>query len=239
MMAGTRTVDASRFEAVRADWLAITRPPSGDFQRFAEVKAEATALVDAGRWVSGPEDMLRVLGRQRDELIHSRLIAWLLVPTNRHGLGRAVLDGLLRRLWPGEELLRSGPVVADLEVPGTGLDADGRLRAARADIVIRGDGVTIVVENKLDAGEQPDQCERLYWAWATEPGDTRWVFLTPSGRAPVTTTSDAAREAWRVLGYRDFLAIYTAAIDAAAQSGSLGRATAWQYRATLEGAFRP
>ncbi len=136
--------------------------------------------------------MLSVLGRQRDELIHSRLIGWLLVPTNRHGLGRRFLTAFLDHLWPDEALLRSGPVFADLEVTGSGPDETGRLREARADVVLRAETLTVVIENKLDAGEQPDQCERLYWAWASESGETRWVFLTPTGRAPVTATSDTA-----------------------------------------------
>ena len=145
----------ARLDRVRAEWLAISRMPAPDLERFARVKLEADALVDSGAWDSGPSDMLGVLGRQRDELMHSRLLAWLLVPNHRHGLGRAVLAGFLDALWPGEGLMRSGPVTADLEVPAAGVDEDGRLREARADIVLRGDGVTVVVENKLGAGSSP------------------------------------------------------------------------------------
>src|SRR3954454_6455055 len=91
--------DLTRFEVVRSEWLAITRRRVPDRERFAKVKSEADALVDAGRWMSGPGDILSVLGRQRDELAHSRVIGWLLVPTNRHGLGRTFLTVLLDHLW--------------------------------------------------------------------------------------------------------------------------------------------
>jgi hypothetical protein len=231
-------LDPERFESVRSEWLSVTRMEPSTLARFQEVKREAEALVDAGQWTSGPEDMLRVIRRQRDELIHSRIIAWLLVPTNRHRLGRSFLTGLLDHMWPGENLMRSGPVVVDLEVTASGLDAAGRLRAATADIVIRGESATVVIENKVGAAEQPEQCERLYWAFASEPGDTRWVFLTPSGRVPMTATSDPAVRAWRCLSYPVLLEIYGAAIDAANRNESIGRATALQYRATLEGAYR-
>jgi hypothetical protein len=229
-------IDAQpRFEAVRAEWLAINRLPPLDEERFAAVKREASALVDAGHWTSGPQDMLRVIGRHRDELIHSRLIAWLLVPTNRHALGRAFAIGFADHHWPGESLLSSGPVVVETEVPGAGLDESGQMRAARADIVVRGDSVTVVIENKVGASEQPAQCERLYWAWAGEPGDTRWVFLTPSGRPPSTAVSDAAKGAWRTMSYSELRAIFGAAVNAAAPNATSGRATAIQYLVTLMG----
>lgn len=225
----------ARFEGIRAEWLAITQLPPPDFERFEQVKGEADSLVDAGLWTSGPADMLSVLGRQRDELMHSRLIGWLLVPTNRHGLGRTFLTGFLDHVWPGEGLLRSGPVFVETEAVGSALDDVGRQREARADIVLRGDGLTVLIENKLDAGEQPEQCERLYWAWAAEPGETRWVFLTPTGRAPVTATSDAAKTAWRAMSYEELRGIIATAIENAAASPTTGRATAMQYLASLAG----
>ncbi len=226
-------IDEARFRKVLAEWQRITELPTPSVDRFAEVKREASALIAAGRWTSGPSDMLSVLGRQRDELIHSRLIAWLLVPTNQHGLGRAVLSRLVEHLWPGERLLESGAVTAQTEVNGGGLDEAGTWHEARADIVLTGDGVTVIIENKLDAGEQPDQCERQYWAWAAEPGDIRWVFLTPSGRSPMTVTSDAAKAAWRTLSYADLRRILASALDDAGTAPTSGRATASQYLATL------
>ena len=105
-----------RFDQVRDEWLAITRLPPPDPQRFRRTKAEAEELIAAGLWASGPADMLSVLGRQRDELMHGRMISWLLVPTHRHGLGRAFLSRFLDGLWPGEILMHTGAVVAETEV---------------------------------------------------------------------------------------------------------------------------
>lgn len=225
-----------RFQSVRAEWLAITQIAPPDLPRFAAVKGQADRLIDAGLWVSGPSDMLSVLGRQRDELMHSRLLAWLMVPTNRHGLGRRFLTGFLDRLWPGEGLLRTGQVVVDTEVTNSGPDEAGSTREARADVVIRGQDLTLVIENKLDAGEGHEQCERLYWAWTSEPGETRWVFLSPSGRTPVTTTSPAAAAAWRSMSYAQVRDVLAGAVDDAGASASAGRATATQYLASLIGA---
>lgn len=224
------------FEQVHAEWLAITRLPAPTAERFIKVKLEADRLMDAGLWTSGPADMLSVLGRQRDELVHSRLLAWLLVPTNRHGLGRGFLTGFLDAIWPDEDLLRTGPVFVETEVNGAGLDDAGTLREARADIVLRGDGLTVLIENKLDAGEQPAQCDRQYWAWASEPGETRWVFLSPSGRAPLTATPGVVADAWRSMSYAQVRNVVAAALDASVPAAAMGRATATQYLTTLTGA---
>jgi hypothetical protein len=232
-------IDAGRFDQLRDEWHAITHPPRPNVDRFRALKAEADALIAAGRWASGPSDMLSVLGRSRDELMHSRLIAWLFVPTNRHGLGRRLLLQFVDALWPDEQLLRSGIVDIETEESGSAIDELGQLREARADIVVRGEGVTIVIENKLDAGEQPDQCERLYWGWAAQTGDARYVFLTPSGRAPTTTRSAAAAAAWRSMSYAKLRDILAATLNAPGARPGAGRPTAEQYLSTLMASVAP
>jgi hypothetical protein len=223
-----------RIAALRTEWGATIRP-SVDLGRFAAVKAHADSIIEAGRWTSGPDDLLGVLGRRRDELVHSRVIGWLLVPTNRHTLGRRFLRGLLDYVWPAENLLASGPVRVELEEPRGAFDADGLIRGARADIVLRGESLCLVIENKVDAGEQPDQCERLYWAWSDQAVDTRYLYLTPSGRPPTTAYTAEVKHAWRVISYRDVRRILAASIADAGRDGALtGPSSVLQYLATLD-----
>jgi hypothetical protein len=233
---GSTLANSERFEEVRDAWRPIIELPVPAAGRFDQDKRDAHDLINAGQWTSGPADMLSVLGRQRDELAHSRLIGWLLVPTGRHGLGRSFLNAFLDGVWPGETLMRSGAITVETEVTGAALDEEGRVREARADIVLRGDGVTVLIENKLDAGEQPDQCERLFWAWAADPGDNRWLFLTPTGRAPVTATSAAARAAWRTMSYAQLCEVLESVLRQSSLSAGTGPATAVQYLTTLRGA---
>lgn|GEM_PF-4838098 len=225
---------ADRFRVVRDEWLAITQPPPPDLVRFTDVKRQAAAIIDAGLWVSGPADMLSVLGRQRDELAHSRMIAWLLTPTARHGLGRRFLRALFDHIWPSEELMTSGVVQVNTETTRSAADEMGLLREARADIVVVGEDVTVVIENKVDAGEGLDQCERLYWSWADQPTEVRWLFLSPTGRPPVTATSPAALAAWRTLGYADLEQLLRSTLSGAGEgTAPVGRATAHQYLASI------
>jgi hypothetical protein len=223
----------SRLDAVRAEWLAITRPPPLELARFADVKREADAIIDAGRWVSGPEDLISVIGRHRDELTHSRVIAWLLTPTGRHGLGRRFLRTLLDEIWPGENLMASGLVTVDVETTRSAVDEIGSLHEARADIVVIGEDATVVIENKVDAGEGIDQCERLYWSWADRPTETRWMFLSPTGRKPVTAVSPAASAAWRTLSYQDLHGLLGSTLRAAGEGHGTGLSAAMHYMATL------
>jgi hypothetical protein len=222
-----------RFEVVAAEWRRIAADRLPNEMRFIRVKREADAIIDAGQWVSGPADLLSVLGRQRDELVHSRMIGWLLTPTGRHGLGRRFLQALLDHVWPGQELLATGLVTVDVETTRSAADDVGLLREARADIVVIGEDATIVIENKVDAEEGTDQCERLYWAWADQPTEIRWLFLSPTGRSPVTASSAASRAAWRTIGYGDLQRLLRSTLAGASESDAGGRSTAAQYLAAI------
>lgn len=224
-----------RLEIVRAEWLAIVRQSTPAFERFAMVKLEADEIIRAGRWVSGPDDLMSVLGRQRDEVMHSRVVAWLLRPTGRHGLGTRFLDALADQVWPGEDLFRTGLVTVAVEATRSAADDSGESREARADIVIYGETVTIVIENKVDAGEGIDQCERLYWSWADQPIETRWLFLSPTGRPPVTATSAEALAAWRTISYGEIRELLRSALASypETEDSATARAAAHQYLATL------
>jgi hypothetical protein len=225
----------ARFALLATEWRSTAGLRAPRETRFAAMKAEALQMQSAGHWVSGPGDLLTILGRQRDELFHSRVLAWLLNPTGRHGLGDRFLRAFLDAGWPGESFADGGSVQIDLERTGSGVSADtGESLEARADLVIRLETVVFVIENKLDAGEQEKQCERLYWSWAGEPTDVRWLFLTPNGRPPVTATSDQARAAWRTLSYIKVRRALMSVLDASTGSAlETGRASARQYLATL------
>lgn len=199
-------------DVLAAEWAAIVGRPASDREeyeaQFAAMAAEHAALRAAGRWVSGPSDLLAIIGKAHDELVHSRVLAWLMTPTGRHALGDRFLRALLDAAWPDDEVLLDGRVAVDLEVERSDIDeVRGDLAAARADIVVRLPDSTLVIENKIWAGEQPAQCERLYWAFANEGGVVRYLFLTPSGRPPTSANSTDARAAWRTLTYATVLEI--------------------------------
>jgi PD-(D/E)XK nuclease superfamily len=227
----------SELDALWAEWRLVGHtgaPIVGlDENLLRTIRHEAAEIRARGEWVSGPADLLSVLGRPRFELFHSRVLGWLLNPTGRHGLGDAFLRAFLAELW-ATETFDTGMVRIELERPRAGISAvTGETVEARADLVLSFEALVVIIENKLDAGEQSDQCERLYWPWAEDPVDTRWVFLTPSGREPVTATSAAAKGVWRSMSYRQVRNALEAAVGVSPDLRSVGRATAQQYLATL------
>lgn len=225
----------AQFVEAQREWRALVPDVVPDESAFAVATNEANAIRARGRWVSGPSDLLTILGRHRNELVHSRLLGWLLSPSGQHGLGDRFLRAFLGSIWPSDQALVPGVVEIQLERTRTGLnEASGLMVEARADLVIRLDAVVIVVENKVDAGEQPAQCERLYWSWVHDPIEVRWVYLTPTGRPPLTATSPPAVAAWTTASYGQVTKSLSQVLDeASAPRGDLGRASARQYLATL------
>jgi PD-(D/E)XK nuclease superfamily len=142
-----------RFQELATEWIRIGDVISRE-DTFTVLQSEATAIRRRGRWVSGPPDLLTIVGRHDDELFHSRIVGWLSSPSGRHGLGSKFHDGLFRAVWGDEIAPVDGPVEIELEVERVALNALTRVGVqARADLVIRRVDVTVVIENKVNAGE--------------------------------------------------------------------------------------
>ena len=195
--------------------------------RVHELKADQRAIAAAGHWVRGPSDLLSVIGRERRETYHSKVLAWLMDPLAPHGLGSTFLGAFLVACDPSWEL------------HGTLHDVHIRCEEARpscrADIVVWTDEFTLVVENKIDAAEGTDQCDRIYADFKDEP-DPRFVFLSPSGRLPLTATGEA-RAHFRTVSYRTLTRDLAALLIPEPSGTAPGRAAAEGYFHTLQEMF--
>ena len=135
---------------------------------MAEMRCQQDRLVSDGLWLTGPSDFLDIVGLARHENTHSRMLAWLLMPTARHGLGWGLVGRLVEHCT-GEKA--SAPLaqrvlgVAETERPTSSCGAD----------------FTLVIENKVDASEQPSQCDDLFENFKNE-NEPLFLFLTPDGR---------------------------------------------------------
>jgi len=136
------------------------------------------------------------LGVDRRELSHSAFIAELLNPNGSHGQGEVFLKCFLERC------LRQGcsaipthdsyawdkwQVFVEKTIPA---GASDQLEPGRMDLVLKyrdsnpATSVLIVIENKIDAGEQPDQLKR-YSDWLNSQkrdfANRALIYLTPAG----------------------------------------------------------
>jgi hypothetical protein len=220
----------ARFEALQVEWSGVRHQLRSHVARWEERRAqlaeEEVQLRDTGRWIHGRSDYLGVLGRERDELSHSRMIAWLLDPCARHGLGSRVLAGLI------------STVFGSLAVPGLAraitrceeLLVDGRL-----DVVVRAPGLHLVIENKVDAAED-GQCQ--YYSEHL-PAEALCVLLSPDGRMPADKPSQAddgrpvVVNRFKPLRYSEFADILRAALNST-PTATDGRRIAEDYLLTLD-----
>ena len=194
-------ISVRRTKALLVDWR----------EAMSEMQREHDRLISNGLWVGGPADFLGILGLARNENMHSRMLEWLLKPTGRHGLG----CGLVRRLV---EHCTGKPVPSPLAVRDVTFSQwrNGR----EADLVVKGEDFTLVIENKVDADEQPDQCNDLYKHFKDEKAPL-FLFLTPDGREPRTATAPRAQRAFRILSWQEVRwMIETALTESQPASGS-------------------
>ena len=164
---------------------------------MSEMRRQHHDLVAGGLWLTGPSDFLAIVDLARHENTHSRVLEWLLTPTARHGLG----CGLVRRLVTH---CTGKPAPAPLAV--TNVKFSQWRNDREADLVVWGEEFTLVIENKVDADEQPRQCEDLYENFRSEIAPL-FLFLTPGGREPRTATTPAAQRAFNTISWRELRAM--------------------------------
>lgn len=96
-----------QFGELQAEWESVVGKLESEVvsweEVFEKVAGEDWEIRQRGRWVQGPANFFGILGRNRDELLHSAMLAWLLNPDGRHGLGGAFLGRLVADHVPGLE----------------------------------------------------------------------------------------------------------------------------------------
>jgi len=200
----TVTVQPAEFELIWAAWTEANRRRDISRARsqhevvdrwkaaLQHLSDEQQRLLDQGQWVSGPSSLLSVIGQSRRETYHCRVVAWLMDPTGRHGLGPHFLELFLNACFPDEEFDREGlrRATVSCEVPRS---------RSRADIVVSLPDATVVIEAKTDADERPRQCDDLYADFGEEL-NPHFVFMSPRGREPITASGDA-KETFRTFSF--------------------------------------
>ena len=180
---------------------------------MSEMRRRHNRLVSDGLWLTGPSDFLAIVDRARDENTHSRMLRWLLTPTGRHGLG----GGLVRRLI--EHCGTAVPVPLAVTDVKFSQWKNGR----EADLVVWSEAFTLVIENKVDAEEQPRQCDDLY---ANFKGEIKplFLFLTPDGREPHTATTPDAKCAFKAVSWREVRAMIETTLNESRHAARAARA---------------
>lgn len=191
---------------------------------YGQMEGEQRRLRANGRWRRGHADLFGVLNISRAEIRHSAMIAWLLDPIARHGLGSGFIDNVLRHTFSDESFDRVDSAVPKCEYA---------INGGRVDIVVFAKTFTLVIENKIDSPEGDDQCDSYHAAFKNHP-NSYFILLKP-GDDPPTSASGEALQAFRVLQYADVRTLLADALKRAQPAD--GRHIAVDYLQTLDREF--
>lgn len=183
----------TRFEAFALEWQQASRivVPAEWFEEFEAAIEARERLVRAGQWGIGPRSLLGVLGERHLETRHTVILAWLLDPLGRHGLGSRLAARFLASAVPERPLACEQLRCTTEELCAT--------YGGNVDIVMRGAGWRVVVEAKIWAGPSGDQLDRYYDEFLDD--QTYFVYLTREGTRAYSRRDEVAR-GYRPLSWR-------------------------------------
>lgn len=166
-------------------------PPNLDLTALANLRADPRLAV-LSKTVP-PIRLFRALGVARDEVTHSRLLATLFDPQT-HADAEALLRALLARVAARSSTPAN--VAATIQALPTVWNRIVVCRELyRVDVIVNilaPNGLVVGIENKIDADEGVEQLNR-YQDFLRDRFPKRpsvLLFLTPSGRTPLTSASD-------------------------------------------------
>ncbi|PWU48060.1 hypothetical protein DLE60_19505 [Micromonospora globispora] len=193
---------------------------------MSALSAEAAEIKAGGGWRRGPRTVLQAVGLEQSELKLVKLLGWLLSPDGHHGLGSSVVAALLNRL--------DIPYVASDEVEVSLEEScfdPTDSTVTRADLVLRSGKTCVLIEAKVWADEQPEQCDRLGRLWRHE--HPALVFLTPWGDLPKTAV--CSDDSWTAMSWGDIAEIIIEATSVSNQGQNHSQAPGvWDYVRTLQ-----
>jgi hypothetical protein len=152
-------------------------------------------------------NVFQALGVVRKELTQSRFLAFLLSPTAEHGQKNLFLNAFLKTIGvPHVDVALSKQIQVQTELA---IGINGRL-----DIVVKGPGFLVAIENKVDAGEQAEQLPRYQtWLHSDSHGINckyrELVFLTPTGYEAATGKGLA----YRRMAYLELASIFESVVN--------------------------
>lgn len=175
---------ATSLDRLAADWISGQKRCQVAAERacagFCERAQSLFAEVHLGTlWRNTHWNLFEVLGRQRKEDDHSRAIAWLMDPGAAHGLKNTFLKAFF------ESAFGKAPPPGTLECRVTVKKRIGE--SGEVDIEVAGPQWRLIVENKIDCGEDQGQTEKYashYKSYYTLKKNLFLVFLSRSGQRP-------------------------------------------------------
>lgn len=177
----------------------------GDEEALKKLLLDPTWLEQLSPWTSR-FNAFDVLGITKTEIRHSNVLAWLMDPTENHGLGDGVIRGFVNHV---AQFLDADRSFDDLLMDCDGFSIRREWRHIDILAVNERERYVLCIENKTFSGEHDDQLNRYRADVEKEFPDyrRRFVFLTPDSR-------EASEPDWLPMGYGKVLDIIESAVTA-------------------------
>lgn len=150
-------------------------------------------------------DVLKVSGT---EIRHSNTLAWLLNPSENHGLGDTVIRRIIQKM---SQAVDSSEIFHTLLLDFQ--NADVRREWKNIDIlaILPKEHFLLCIENKVFSGEHDNQLQKYQKTLQKEFPDYQkiFIFLTPDGSLP---ENEELNSDWQPLSYTDVVEIIELAI---------------------------
>lgn len=165
----------------------MIQPPTTDDLESLFVNNEALDRIAAYLHRFNP---IRTMNMERQEIRHSAILAWLLDPSETHGLSDRFLKAFIAEAFRGQTML-GAPTALDVSQSDL-RDAEVRREWQNIDILVLSarNGWAFVIENKFDAKQHEGQltkyAERVTAIFddSERPLVVRGIFLTLGGEEP-------------------------------------------------------
>ena len=162
-------------------------------REFDTLVADAEALDNLA--LSSDFNLFRILKIAKFEIRHSMVLAWLLDPSESHGLGQDYLDGMLRFFHCEFPRQKKAKFLKSVSVKREQENLDIIVASKSAKIVI-------VIENKVKSKEGQNQLERYYNRVEEhdiyKDYERHYVFLTLDGQSP---SAEKMCQIWQPCSY--------------------------------------
>lgn len=139
------------------------------------------------RFLRGEDfNIFSVMGMETSEVnTHSAIIASLLSPQGSHGCGDIFLKLFISAIPElSNFIFNTSDAQSQVEV-SIGHVSEDYQEGGRMDIIITSHNRAIIIENKIDACDQPKQMYRYFeYAERTFPGQYKLIYLTKNGKQP-------------------------------------------------------
>jgi hypothetical protein len=152
--------------------------PAPDPQKLLEQFVVNNADLERLESLLNQFNIFEAVGMVRQEIHHSRFLAFLLNPNASHHLGDVFLKTFLKRLLLEADNATVSPIEIDV---ATLTDTEVRREWKNIDILLVSPGSKIVcaIENKVDSGEHSNQLQRYRQIVQKEFADYRQIFVFP------------------------------------------------------------